>query len=113
MDEYGPLLQKYGIRMCYCDGYAANSLAAFLQPYRIGVEKVPAYDTATAVYLNLREVLRNKGLALPRSERLIEQLCELVRTETATGRDLIRHKEHRNDDLALSVGSSGQRGLSK
>ena len=69
-----------------------------------GVRYEVSEKTKSELYVDFLPMLNSGSVTLPRSDRLVAQLCSLERTTArGTGKDTIDHPRDQHDDLANVV----------
>jgi hypothetical protein len=97
------LLNSYGIRHIFGDHYAGSWPRE--QFSKRGVEYLCGDKPKSDLYRDLLPLLNSGTVVLPRSERLVNQLCGLERRTARSGKDSIDHGPGANahDDVANCV----------
>ena len=66
--------------------------------------------TKSDLYRDLLPLLNSGRIVLPKSERLVNQLCGLERRVARSGKDSIDHAPSSKDDIANSVAGAAEHG---
>src|SRR5262249_41653024 len=70
---------------------------------KLGIEYRCSDKTKSDLFVDLLPMLNAGRITLPKSERLINQLCGLERRVARSGKDSIDHGPSSHDDLANAV----------
>jgi hypothetical protein len=103
IEDYAHLCKSYRIKRITGDRFGGEfPREAFRQN---GLTYEPADKPKSAYYVDLLPLLNSGRISLPKSERLVAQLCSLERNTARTGKDQIDHPRGPSfhDDLANSV----------
>ena len=84
MDESAALLAIYGITRVYGDRYAGEWPRE--QFRKRNIRYVRSEKTKSQLYIELLPLLNSGRIVLPKSERLVNQLCGLERRTRSQGR---------------------------
>jgi hypothetical protein len=101
VDDLATLLQSYRISTVCGDRYAGEWPRE--QFRKRGIEYRCAEKPKSDLYRDLLPLLNSGRIVLPRSERLVNQLCGLERRVSRAGRDSIDHGPGSHDDVCNSV----------
>jgi hypothetical protein len=98
-----PLCKSYGnIHTVYADHYAVGFIENLVRS--AGLHFEPTTKTRSELYLSpLTPLLNSRRITLPRSERLVNQICALERSVVRSGRDTVDHPRGGHDDVANAV----------
>jgi hypothetical protein len=100
--EFAPLLKSYRCLKVHGDRYGGEFPREQFQ--KRGIRYEVAVKTKSEFYVDFLPMLNSGSVTLPRSDRLVSQLCNLERTTArGTGRDTIDHPRDQHDDLANVV----------
>lgn len=100
--DFAKALQAYGITGVSGDRYGGEWCREPFRRHSIGYD--PHTASKSDLYRDLLPLLNNGGIALPRHERLVDQIVALERrTGRGTGREIIDHPPRAHDDLANAV----------
>jgi hypothetical protein len=100
--DYANLCKKYDVTRVGGDRYAGEFPRELFRKYG-GIEYEPGAKTKSDLYRDLLPLLNSGRVVLPKSERLVSQLCGLERRVSRAGRDSIDHGIGGHDDLANAV----------
>jgi hypothetical protein len=112
IEEFASLCKSYRISKIEGDRYAGEFPRQ--QFRKRGIEYRCSDKTKSDLFRDLLPMLNAGRITLPKSERLVNQLCGLERRVARSGKDSIDHGPGSHDDLANSVAgaadlSSGRR----
>ena len=101
ISEFATLLKSYGCMKIFGDRYGGAFPVEQFQ--KRGIRYEAATKTKSEYYVDFLPMLNSGSVTLPRSDRLVGQLCSLERTTgRGTGKDTIDHPRDQHDDLATS-----------
>ena len=107
IDDLSVLLKTYRIAHVHGDRYAGEF------PRELFRKRSIAYQCAekpkSDLYRDLLPLLNSGRIVLPKSERLVNQLCGLERRVSRSGKDSIDHGPGSHDDLANAVAGAADR----
>jgi hypothetical protein len=101
VDEFSALLKSYRISRVTGDRYAGEWPRE--QFRKRGIEYRCADKPKSDLFRDLLPMLNAGSITLPKSERLVNQLCGLERRTARSGKDSIDHGPGSHDDLANAV----------
>jgi hypothetical protein len=101
VDEFAALLKSYGIKKVQGDKYAGEFPRELYR--KRGIEYRCCDKTKSDLYRDLLPLLNSGRITLPKSDRLVQQLCGLERRVSRAGKDSIDHGPGSHDDLANAV----------
>jgi len=101
IDDYAALLKSYGIARVSGDRFSGGFASE--QFHRRGISYQPTTMFKSDLYRDLLPLLNSGRIVLPRSDRLINQICSLERKIGRSGKDSISHPEREHDDVANAV----------
>jgi hypothetical protein len=101
IDEFAALLKCYRISKGIGDRYAGEFPRE--QFRKRGIEYRCSDKTKSDLFRDVLPLLNSGRIVLPKSERLVNQLCGLERRVSKGGRDSIDHAPSSKDDLANAV----------
>jgi hypothetical protein len=101
VDEFSALLKSYRITRVTGDRYAGEWPRE--QFRKRGIEYRCADKPKSDLFRDLLPMLNAGSITLPKSERLVNQLCGLERRTARSGKDSIDHGPGSHDDLANAV----------
>ena len=102
ISEFATLLKSYGCMKIFGDRYGGAFPVEQFQ--KRGIRYEVATKTKSEYYVDFLPMLNSGSVTLPRSDRLVGQLCSLERTTgRGTGKDTIDHPRDQHDDLANVV----------
>ena len=101
IDEFANLLKTYRITRVVGDRYAGEFPRELFR--RHGIQYRCAQKPESDLYRDLLPLLNSGRIVLPRSDRLVNQICGLERRTARSGRDSIDHGPGSHDDLANCV----------
>jgi hypothetical protein len=101
IDGFASLCKSYRISKIEGDRYAGEFSRQ--QFRKCGVEYRSPDKTKSDLFRDLLPMLNAGRVTLPKSERLVNQLCGLERRVARSGKDSIDHGRGSHDDLANSV----------
>jgi hypothetical protein len=109
IDDFSILLKTYKIGSVTGDRYAGEFPRELFRKRGISYEcsEKPKSD----LFRDLLPLLNSGRVVLPKSERLVSQLCQLERRVARSGKDSITHPDGQHDDVANAV--AGAASLSK
>jgi hypothetical protein len=97
-----PLCKAYDIHTVYADHYAVGFLQSLIRG--AGLHFEPTKKHKSELYLDpLLPLLNSRRIALPRIDRLVNQIASLERSTQRSWRDYIDHPRHGHDDIANAV----------
>jgi hypothetical protein len=106
VDDLVSLLRRYRVTCVVGDRYAGEWPRE--QFSKRGVKYLTSQKTKSDLYRDLLPLLNAGGVVLPKSERLVNQLCGLERRVSRGGRDSIDHGPGSHDDIANSVAGAAE-----
>ena len=101
IDDFSTLLKTYRISKVSGDRYASEFPRELFR--KRGVQYDCAEKPKSDLYRDLLPLLNAGRIVLPKSERLVSQICGLERRTARSGKDSIDHGPGGHDDLANSV----------
>jgi hypothetical protein len=101
IDEFAALLKTYRIARVVGDRYAGEFPRELFR--KRGIHYVTAEKTKSDLFRDLLPMLNSGRIVMPKSDRLVSQLCGLERRTARSGRDSIDHGPGGHDDLCNSV----------
>jgi hypothetical protein len=100
--DYANLCRKYDVTRVGGDRYAGEFPRELFRKHG-GITYEPATKTKSDLFRDLLPLLNSGRVVLPKSERLVSQLCGLERRVSRAGKDSIDHGIGGHDDLANAV----------
>jgi hypothetical protein len=100
--EYAALCKRYHITQVRGDRYAGEFPREAFKKYG-GITYELATKSKSDLYRDLLPLLNSGLVVLPKTERLVNQLCGLERRVSRVGKDSIDHGLNEHDDLANAV----------
>ena len=101
VEEFASLLKYYQVSRVRGDRYAGEWPRE--QFRKRGIEYRASDDPKSDLYRDLLPLLNSGQIVLPKSDRLVNQLCNLERRVARSGKDSIDHGPGSHDDLANAV----------
>jgi hypothetical protein len=101
IDDFAALLKTYRIGQVTGDRYAGEFPRE--QFRKRSIEYVCSKKAKSDLYRDLLPMLNAGGIVLPKSDRLVNQLCGLERRVARSGKDSIDHGPGSHDDLCNAV----------
>jgi hypothetical protein len=103
IDEFSALLKSYRVNVVVGDRYAGEFPRELFR--KRGIQYRCAEKPKSDLYRDLLPLLNSGRIVLPKSERLVNQLCGLERRVARSGKDSIDHAQGSaaHDDLANCV----------
>ena len=101
IDDFARLIRSYGVARIVGDRYAGEFPRE--QFRKRGIHYAVADAPKSDLYRDLLPLLNSGRIVLPKSDRLVSQLCGLERRTSRAGRDSIDHSPGTHDDLANAV----------
>ena len=101
IDDFSILLKTYRISTVTGDRYAGEFPRELFR--KRGIQYACAEKPKSDLFRDLLPLLNSGRIVLPKSERLVNQLCGLERRTARSGKDSIDHGPGSHDDLANSV----------
>jgi hypothetical protein len=98
IDELSSLLKTYRVARVTGDRYAGEFPREGFRKH--GIEYRCAEKPKSDLFRDLLPLLNSGRIVLPKSERLVGQLCALERRTTRAGKDSIDHGPNGHDDIA-------------
>jgi hypothetical protein len=98
INEFASLCKSYRVRTVWGDKYAGEFPRELFR--KNGIEYRPSAKTKSDLYRDLLPLLNSGRIVLPKSERLVNQLCGLERRVSRSGKDSIDHAPGSRDDVA-------------
>jgi hypothetical protein len=99
--DFSALLKIYRVTQVSGDRYAGEFPRELFRKH--GIRYLCAEKTKSDLFRDLLPLLNAGHIILPKSERLVSQLCGLERRVARSGRDSIDHAPGGHDDLANSA----------
>ena len=99
--DYAALLQSYRITKVVGDKYAGEFPRELFR--KRGITYECAAQSKSDLFRDLLPLLNSGRIMLPKSDRLINQICGLERRVARSGKDSIDHGPGAHDDMANSV----------
>ena len=106
IDDFVALLKSYRIRRVAGDRYAGEFPRE--QFKKRGIEYRCSDKSKSDLYRDLLPMLNAGRIVLPKSDRLVNQLCGLERRVARSGKDSIDHSPSSHDDLANAVAGAAE-----
>jgi hypothetical protein len=106
IDEFANLLKGYSISRVVGDRYAGEFPRE--QFRKRGIEYRCSLKSKSDLFRDLLPLLNAGQITLPKSERLVNQLCGLERRVARSGKDSIDHGPGAHDDIANSVAGAAE-----
>jgi hypothetical protein len=100
-NEFASLCKSYRVRTVWGDKYAGEFPRE--QFRKRGIEYRVSDKTKSDLFRDLLPLLNSGRVVLPKSERLVQQLCGLERRVSRSGKDSIDHGPGSHDDIANAV----------
>jgi hypothetical protein len=107
IDDFAILLRTYGVATVHGDRYAGEFPRELFRKRGVGYRC--ADKPKSDLYRDLLPLLNSGRIVLPKSDRLVNQLCGLERRVARSGRDSIDHGPGSHDDLANAVAGAADR----
>jgi hypothetical protein len=101
IEEFAGLLKSYRVTRVTGDRYAGEFPRELFR--KCGIEYRCADKAKSDLYRDLLPLLNSGRIVLPKSDRLVNQICGLERHVARSGKDSIDHSKGMHDDLANSV----------
>jgi hypothetical protein len=101
VDDFAQLLKTYRVSKVSGDRYAGEFPRELFR--KRGIAYACAEKPKSDLFRDLLPLLNSGRIVLPKSERLVSQLCGLERRTARSGKDSIDHGPGGHDDLANSV----------
>jgi hypothetical protein len=101
IDEFASLLKTYRISRVVGDRYGGEFPRELFRKF--GIEYRCAEKPKSDLYRDLLPLLNAGRIVLPKSDRLVNQICGLERRTARSGRDSIDHGPNGHDDLVNAV----------
>ncbi len=101
IDEFAILLKTYRVSKVNGDRYAGEFPRELFR--KRGINYACAEKPKSDLYRDMLPLLNSGRIVLPKSDRLLNQLCGLERRTARSGKDSIDHGPGSHDDLANSV----------
>lgn len=109
IDDFAALLKTYRVSKVVGDRYGGEFPRELFR--KRGIEYQCSEQPKSDLFRDLLPMLNNGRIVLPKSDRLVSQLCQLERRVARSGKDSITHPDGQHDDLANAV--AGAASLSK
>jgi hypothetical protein len=109
IDDFAALLKTYRISRVIGDRYAGEFPRELFR--KRGIEYQCSEQPKSDLFRDLLPLLNAGRIVLPKSDRLVNQLCQLERRVARSGKDSITHPDGQHDDVANAV--AGAAALSK
>jgi hypothetical protein len=106
IDELSIFLKTYRIFKVTGDRFAGEFPRELFR--KRGIEYLCAEKPKSDLYRDLLPMLNSGSIVLPKSDRLVNQLCGLERKVARSGKDSIDHGPRGHDDLANSVAGAAR-----
>jgi hypothetical protein len=106
INELAALCLSYKVRTIVGDKYAGEFPRELFR--KQNVEYRCSDKTKSDLYRDLLPMLNSGRIVLPKSERLVNQLCGLERRVARSGKDSIDHGPGSHDDVANSVAGAAE-----
>src|SRR5262245_36718675 len=104
IEEFCGLLEGYRVNRVMGDKYAGEFPRE--QFRKRGIAYKVCDKAKSDLYVDLLPLLNSGRITLPKSDRLVNQLCGLERRVSRAGRDSIDHARGAHDDLANCIGGA-------
>jgi hypothetical protein len=101
IEEFAGLLKSYRVARVMGDHYAGQFPRELFR--KCGIEYRCADRAKSDLYRDLLPLLNSGRIVLPKSDRLVNQLCGLERRVARSGKDSIDHGQGMHDDLCNAV----------
>jgi hypothetical protein len=101
IDDYSGLLRNYRISKVSGDRYAGEFPRELFR--KRGIAYQCSEKPKSDLFRDMLPILNSGRIVLPKSDRLVNQLCSLERRTARSGKDSIDHSPGGHDDLANSV----------
>jgi hypothetical protein len=109
IDDFSILLKTYRITRVSGDRYAGEFPRELFR--KRGIEYQCSEQPKSDLFRDMLPLLNSGRIVLPKSDRLVSQLCQLERRVARSGKDSITHPDGQHDDLCNAV--AGAASLSK
>ena len=106
INELATLCKSYRVRKVVGDRYAGEFPRELFR--KQNVEYRCSDKTKSDLYRDLLPLLNSGRIVLPKSERLVNQLCGLERRVARSGKDSIDHAPSSKDDVANAVAGAAE-----
>jgi hypothetical protein len=107
INELASLCTSYRVRTVWGDKYAGEFPRELFR--KNGIEYRPSTKTKSDLYRDLLPMLNSGRIVLPKSDRLVNQICSLERRVSRSGKDSIDHAERvGRDDLANAAAGAAE-----
>ena len=101
IDDFAVALKPYRVRAISGDRYAGEFPRELFR--KRGIQYRCSDKTKSDLFRDLLPLLNSGQIILPKSDRLVNQLCGLERRTARSGKDSIDHGPGSHDDLANAV----------
>jgi hypothetical protein len=101
INEFAALLKSYRVSKIWGDRYGGEFPRQ--QFRKLGIEYRCSDKTKSDLFVDLLPMLNAGRITLPKSDRLVNQLCGLERRTARSGKDSIDHAPSSKDDIANAV----------
>ena len=106
INEFAALCKSYRVRTIVGDKYAGEFPRE--QFRKRGIEYRCSDKTKSDLFRDLLPLLNAGRIVLPKSDRLVNQICGLERRVARSGKDSIDHSPGSHDDLANAVAGAAE-----
>ena len=106
INEFAALCRSYRVRKIVGDKYAGEFPRELFR--KRNVQYQCADKTASDLFRNLLPLLNSGRIVLPKSDRLVNQICGLERRVARSGKDSIGHSPGSHDDLANAAAGAAE-----
>jgi hypothetical protein len=98
IDGFADLLKSYRVSKVVGDRYAGEFPRELFR--KRGIQYECSEKPKSDLFRDLLPLLNSGRVVLPKSDRLVNQLCSLERRAARSGKDSITHPDGQHDDLA-------------
>jgi hypothetical protein len=106
INEFAALCRSYRVRKIVGDKYAGEFPRELFR--KRNVQYQCADKTASDLFRDLLPLLNSGRIVLPKSDRLVNQICGLERRVARSGKDSIGHSPGSHDDLANAAAGAAE-----
>ena len=106
INEFAALCRSYRVRKIVGDKYAGEFPRELFRKRDIAYQC--ADKTASDLFRDLLPLLNSGRIVLPKSDRLVNQICGLERRVARSGKDSIGHSPGSHDDLANAAAGAAE-----
>jgi hypothetical protein len=106
INEFAALCKQYRVSRIVGDKYAGDFPRELFR--KRGIEYRCSDKTKSDLYRDMLPLLNSGRVVLPKSDRLVNQLCGLERRVARSGKDSIDHAPSAKDDLANAVAGAAE-----